>query len=78
MPNEDSTSNIQSTAPQEPVAQDITIQAAVENILGTDQTDVNEFSYRHNTAKVDTMDFIAMTISRMNNKRLTYKELINA
>ena len=39
---------------------------------------VNEFSYRHNTAQVDTMDFIAMTISRMNNKRLTYKELINA
>lgn len=39
---------------------------------------VNEFSFRHNTAKVGTMDFIDMTIERMSNRRLTYKELINA
>jgi transposase-like protein len=38
---------------------------------------VNEFSFRHNTAQIGTMDFIGMTIERMNNKRLTYKELIN-
>lgn len=39
---------------------------------------VNEFSFRHNTAKVDTIDFIGMTAERMTGKRLTYKELINA
>ncbi len=39
---------------------------------------VNEFAFRHNTAQVDTMDFISMTVSKMTNKRLTYKELINA
>lgn len=39
---------------------------------------VNEFSFRHNTAKVDTIDFIGMTAERMIGKRLTYKELINA
>lgn len=39
---------------------------------------VNEFSFRHNTSSVDTIDFISMTVKRMNNKRLTYKELINA
>lgn len=39
---------------------------------------VDEFSVRHNTAQVDTMDFIGMTIERMVNRRLTYKELINA
>ena len=39
---------------------------------------VKEFSFRHNTAKVGTMNFINMTISRMDNKRLTYKGLINA
>ena len=39
---------------------------------------VNEFSFRHNTAKVGTMQFIDMTIERMAGKRLTYKELINA
>ncbi len=39
---------------------------------------VNEFSFRHNTAKVGTMDFIVMTVERMVNRRLTYKELINA
>mgnify|MGYP001097111797 CR=1 FL=1 len=38
---------------------------------------VNEFSFRHNTAKVDTMDFIGMTAQRVTGKRLTYKELIN-
>lgn len=39
---------------------------------------VNEFSFRHNTASIGTMQFIEMTISRMKNKRLTYGELINA
>lgn len=39
---------------------------------------VKEFSFRHNTAKIGTMDFINMTIARMAFKRLTYKELINA
>jgi transposase-like protein len=39
---------------------------------------VNEFSFRHNTANVGTMDFIAMTIQQMDNRRLTYKELIRA
>lgn len=39
---------------------------------------VKEFSFRHNTAKVGTMDFINLTIDRMAFKRLTYKELINA
>lgn len=38
---------------------------------------VNEFSFRHNTANVGTMDFIAMTIEKMENRRLTYRELIN-
>ena len=36
---------------------------------------VNEFSFRHNTAKAGTMRFIDMTIDRMVGKRLTYKEL---
>lgn len=39
---------------------------------------VNEFSFRHNTAKVDTIDFIGMTAERITGKRLTYKGLINA
>lgn len=39
---------------------------------------VNEFSFRHNTANVGTMDFIAKTIENMENRRLTYRELINA
>ena len=39
---------------------------------------VNEFSFRHNTARAGTMPFIDMTISRMVGKRLTYKGLINA
>jgi len=38
---------------------------------------VNEFSFRHNTAQAGTMNFIGMTIDRMVEKRLTYKELIN-
>ena len=38
---------------------------------------VNEFSFRHNTAKVGTINFINMTIDRMDAKRLTYKDLIN-
>jgi len=38
---------------------------------------VKEFSFRHNTAQVSTMDFIGMTIDRMVDKRLTYKGLIN-
>lgn len=39
---------------------------------------VKEFSFRHNTSKIGTVDFINMTIARMANKRLTYKGLINA
>lgn len=38
---------------------------------------VNEFSFRHNTAQSGTMAFIDMTIQRMLDRRLTYKELIN-
>ena len=38
---------------------------------------VNEFSFRHNTAKGGTMAFIDATISRMLGKRLTYKVLTN-
>jgi transposase-like protein len=38
---------------------------------------VKEFSFRHNTAQIGTMDFIAQTIDRMADKRLTYKGLIN-
>lgn len=39
---------------------------------------VNEFAFRHNTAKAGTMAFIEMTIGRMIGKRLTYKGLIHA
>ncbi|MBP7003059.1 IS1595 family transposase [Amaricoccus sp.] len=39
---------------------------------------VKEFSFRHNTAKFGTLDFIGMTIARMANERLTYRRLINA
>ncbi|GAB5497690.1 MAG: IS1595 family transposase [Pseudohongiellaceae bacterium] len=39
---------------------------------------INEFAFRHNTSEVSTMDFIAMTASRVAGRRLTYKELINA
>lgn len=38
---------------------------------------VNEFSFRHNTSQIGTMDFIGMTVEKMSGKRLTYKELIN-
>lgn len=38
---------------------------------------VNEFSFRHNTAQVGTMDFIGMTIEKMVGQRITYKELIS-
>ena len=38
---------------------------------------VNEFSFRHNTAQVGTMQFIDMTIARMAGKRLTYEGLTN-
>lgn len=38
---------------------------------------VKEFSFRHNTAQVGTMNFIGMTVERMADKRLTYKGLIN-
>ena len=37
---------------------------------------VKEFSFRHNTSKVGTMQFINMTIDRMVSKHLTYEELI--
>jgi len=33
---------------------------------------INEFSFRLDTAKVDTMQFIAMTVDRMKGRRLTY------
>lgn len=39
---------------------------------------VKEFSFRHNTSQVGTMQFINMTIERMADKRLTYRSLINA
>lgn len=38
---------------------------------------VDEYAFRHNTSQVGTMNFINMTISRMCDKRLTYKDLIN-
>ena len=38
---------------------------------------VNEFAFRHNTAKASTMTFIDMTIGRMIGKRLTYKGLVH-
>lgn len=38
---------------------------------------VREFSFRHNTAHLDTMDFIEQTIDRMVGRRLTYRELTN-
>ena len=38
---------------------------------------VNEFSFRHNTSKISTMDFIGITAQSMGNKRLTYKDLIS-
>lgn len=39
---------------------------------------VNEFSFRQNTAKIGTMQFIDETITNMGQRRLTYKELTNA
>ncbi|PIE16076.1 MAG: IS1595 family transposase [Rhodobacterales bacterium] len=39
---------------------------------------VKEFSFRHNTSQIGTMQFIEMTIARMGDKRLTYKGLIDA
>jgi transposase-like protein len=38
---------------------------------------VNEFSFRHNTSKTSTLDFIAMAVEKMQGHRLTYKGLIN-
>lgn len=38
---------------------------------------VNELSFRHDTAQAGTMAFIEMTIKRMLDRRLTYKELIH-
>jgi transposase-like protein len=37
---------------------------------------VKEFSFRHNTSQIGTMQFINMTIDRMVSKHLTYEELI--
>jgi transposase-like protein len=39
---------------------------------------VNEFAFRHNTSHVGVMTFIASTLERAVNKRLTYKELTYA
>lgn len=39
---------------------------------------VQEYSFRHNTAHVGTLDFIGMTVDRMDGKRLTYRRLISA
>ena len=39
---------------------------------------INEFSFRLDTAKGNTMQFIAMTIDRMKGHRLTYEMLTNA
>lgn len=37
---------------------------------------INEFSFRHNTADAGMMAFIGMTIEKMLNRRLNYKEII--
>lgn len=39
---------------------------------------INEFSFRHNTSKIGTRDFINLTVSLTNGKRLTYEKLIHA
>lgn len=39
---------------------------------------INEFAFRHNIADKGTMYFIEKTVAKMNNRRLTYKGLINA
>lgn len=38
---------------------------------------VNEAAFRHNTKTLGTMKFIDATIGQMNDRRLTYKDLIN-
>ena len=38
---------------------------------------INELSFRHNTAQSGTMAFIDMTIEKILNRCLTYKELVN-
>lgn len=38
---------------------------------------INEFSNRHNTADLSTLEFIGATVENISGKRLTYKELIN-
>jgi transposase-like protein len=39
---------------------------------------VSEFSFRHNTAQIGTMQFIESTLSGMKHQRLTYRSLISA
>ena len=39
---------------------------------------VNEFSFRHNTASLSTMEFIGATMDNMVGRRLTYRELVHA
>jgi len=39
---------------------------------------INEFSFRLDTAKEDTMQFIAMTVDKMKGRRLTYGRLTSA
>ncbi len=39
---------------------------------------INEFSFRLDTGKFDTMQFIAMTVDRIKGRRLTYERLIHA
>lgn len=39
---------------------------------------VDEFCFRHNTAKLGTMEFIEETFDNMIRRRLTYRRLINA
>lgn len=38
---------------------------------------IHEFAYRHNTSKVETMDFIGDTITKMIGKRIMYCELVS-
>ena len=38
---------------------------------------IHEFAYRHNTSKVETMDFIGDTITKMVGKRMMYCNLIS-
>lgn len=39
---------------------------------------INEFSFRHNQIDLGTIEFINKTIAKMEDKRLTYKQLTNA